>query len=663
MARMKNWMRQYIHIISIVILSLAVFLFLYGIHVIDVTNTDWLMAGGDLSQHYLGWQFFRFAPWQFQIGMMNTIAYPYSESVIFTDSIPLFSVMFKLFRGILPKEFQFFGLWGVFCFVLQGILAMRILGNYLQRKSEICLGTVFFLLTPVFIDRMYWHSALAAHFVILFAILLFIEEENQKTPVKSAVCWSIAGVFASAIHLYFLAMCAAVLAAFVVKKCLKKEWQTAAAGTAAYFLAAAAVIWILGGFSSGMDDGAPGLGYYSFNLNGFFQPCGWSSMMPEFSYYADGQSYEGFAYLGVGIFLLVFLSFCLRRMHRIRPSKTAAAALLVSAGLLFAALSNEISLGSHLLFRFDLPWWLEKLWSPFRSSGRLIWPVVYFIMIYAVCGIKNIRKKHLRSLLLFGCLTVQLIDLGPRLLEKHNEFRVEKSYRESVDTKPLDTICRDRQINHLIFMDKDRLSQDDLYTFSDFAWKREITINDFYFARNLRNPTNEVAGDFASHPQEDCIYLFGERDRMNLVSYDLHYYRVGVYYAGVKKAVDGMQEISAEDAADFSYIFTGENVDDGWDEAGVRYLAAGGCSYGPYLQLPEGNYTVIIRGENLTESYLESYSSGGGRVHEPKNLFVEDEIVQYDLILTEDVEDYEIKITNLSQNTMKISGIDLTIMR
>ena len=175
MARMKNWMRQYIHIICIVILSLAVFLFLYGIHVIDVTNTDWLMAGGDLSQHYLGWQFFRFAPWQFQIGMMNTIAYPYSESVIFTDSIPLFCVMFKLFRGILPKEFQFFGLWGVFCFVLQGILAMRILGNYLQRKSEICLGTAFFLLTPVFIDRMYWHSALAAHFVILFSILLFIE--------------------------------------------------------------------------------------------------------------------------------------------------------------------------------------------------------------------------------------------------------------------------------------------------------------------------------------------------------------------------------------------------------------------------------------------------------------------------------------------------------
>lgn len=658
MARLKNRIKQNSLIIGVVALSIAAFVFLYGVRVLDGTNTDWLMAGGDLSQHYLGWQFFRFAPWQTQVGMMNTIAYPYSESVIFTDSIPLFCVLFKLLRGILPKEFQFFGLWGVFCFVMQGILAVRILENYLQRKSEILAGAVFFLLTPVFIDRMYWHSALAAHFLILFAILLFVEEEKTESPVKSAVSWGILGAAVSSVHLYFLAMCGAVLAGFSIKKFLKKEWWAGAAGLFAYLFSAAAVVWVLGGFSSGMDDGAPGLGYYSFNLNGFFHADGWSAVMPEFSRYADGQ-YEGFAYLGLGILCLAAAAFLIRRKQKAHFTVTGAVAVFVSVVLIFAAASNEVSFGSHLLFRIPVPGWIEELWAPFRSSGRLIWPVVYFIMIYAVCGGRRSKKKYLWGIVLFVCLVIQLMDIGPKLLAKHREFRSERIYRESVDTALLNTICADREIRHLVFMEKEKLSQEDLYTFSDFAWKNEITVNDFYFARYLGSPTNEVAKDFAAHPTGDCIYLFGEDERMSLVSYDLYYYRMGKFYVGLKDAVSGIPEVQAASEADFAYVFTGENIEDGWDEAGVRHLSSGGYSYGPFLDLPAGEYSVIIRGEHLVESVLESYSSGGGKIHAMENLHIDDGMIRYDFVLEEDAEDYEIKITNLSGNIMKISEINV----
>lgn len=658
MARMREWIKQNSTVISVAALSIAFFIFLYGIRVLDVTNTEWLMAGGDLSQHYLGWQFFRFAPWQIQIGMMNTIAYPYSESIIFTDSIPLFCILFKLMRRILPEEFQFFGLWGVFCFVMQGILAVRILGNYLKRKSETLIGAVFFLLTPVFVQRMFWHSALAAHFLILLAILFFVEEEKITSPVKSALCWGALGALVSAVHLYFLAMCGAVLFGFVIKKFLKKEWWTGAVGLLSYLLTAAAVIWMLGGFSSGMDDGAPGLGYYSFNLNGFFHADGWSSILPELPYYADGQ-YEGFAYLGFGILCLAAIALLIQAKQRMPVTVTAVIAAFVSVILVAASASNEVSFGSRLLFRIPLPGWVEELWAPFRSSGRLIWPVIYFIMIYAVCGGRKIRKKYLWSIVLSVCLFIQLADIGSKLWEKHDEFRMDQSYQESVDTGTLAGICADRPIRHLVFMEKEKLSQEDLYTFSDFAWKNEITINDFYFARYLDSPIDEVARDFAAHPSDDCIYLFGEEARMSLASYDLHYYRVGGFYAGVKEAVDGMHEVEPEEEADFAYLFNGENVEDGWDEAGVRYLSPGGCSFGPFLDLPAGEYSVIIEGEHLLESSLESYSSGGFEIHEAENLYVGDTLITYDLFLPEDVQDYEIKLTNLSADIMKISAVSI----
>ena len=81
------------------LLGAAVFVFIYGVHVLDPCYTDWLLTSedGDLTQHYLGWKFYRHAPWRFPFGMIDTMAYPNETSVIFTDSIPWFAFIFKIF--------------------------------------------------------------------------------------------------------------------------------------------------------------------------------------------------------------------------------------------------------------------------------------------------------------------------------------------------------------------------------------------------------------------------------------------------------------------------------------------------------------------------------------------------------------------------------------
>ena len=93
-------------------IGMMVFIAVYGVAVLNPTYDDWLLGKGDLTQHYLGWCFYRSSDWTFPIGLTNNLAYPSYTSIIFTDSIPVLAVFFKLFSFILPDTFQYLGWWG-----------------------------------------------------------------------------------------------------------------------------------------------------------------------------------------------------------------------------------------------------------------------------------------------------------------------------------------------------------------------------------------------------------------------------------------------------------------------------------------------------------------------------------------------------------------------
>ena len=93
------------------ILGAIFFIIIYGFCVLDPTYDEWLLGKGDLTQHYLGWCFYRRSEWTFPVGLTNQLAYPTYTSVIFTDSIPVFAVFFKLLSPLLPETFQYFGLF------------------------------------------------------------------------------------------------------------------------------------------------------------------------------------------------------------------------------------------------------------------------------------------------------------------------------------------------------------------------------------------------------------------------------------------------------------------------------------------------------------------------------------------------------------------------
>lgn len=54
------------------------------------------------------------------------------SSVIFTDSIPLFAILFKILSPVLPETFQYFDFWGMISYMLQGAISAKILKKYLR---------------------------------------------------------------------------------------------------------------------------------------------------------------------------------------------------------------------------------------------------------------------------------------------------------------------------------------------------------------------------------------------------------------------------------------------------------------------------------------------------------------------------------------------------
>lgn len=208
--------------LSAAALGMITFICIYGIRVLNVTYDAWLLNGGDLSQHYLGWCFFRNSDWFFPVGLMNTIAYPNRVSVIFTDSIPLLAVIFKGLRALLPETFQYFGIWGILCFGLQGAFGALILRHYLKDEITAIIGSLFFVIAPIVIYRMFMHSALGGQWLLLFAFWLGLERD-KFSPVKKVILWSILGFLCGSIHLYFVPMCGLIMCAFLLEELIQKK--------------------------------------------------------------------------------------------------------------------------------------------------------------------------------------------------------------------------------------------------------------------------------------------------------------------------------------------------------------------------------------------------------------------------------------------------------
>ena len=497
--------------------GLVWYFFLYGRYPLYTSNVNWIYAtGGDTLKAQLGWEWFRQEPWHFPIGRIETYGYPVGTSLSFMDSIPLMAILAKLVSPLLEAKFQYLGAWELLSLVMQMFFGMLVLGEFTSSYLKRILGASLLVLSPVLLNRAFFHASLSAQWILLAAIWFIILEYRQKLWR-----WSWVAIFAITmlIHLYFVAMLVPLwgISLFFRYRREKRYWRLAVD-----VLSVAGVILVmgycLGLFGLSLNNlQESGFGYYSWNLNGFLNPINNSAVINAISTNPDGGQYEGFSYLGLGnLFLIpIALILFLQKDYSKKQLPFILPVLIISVLLAWFSMSNKAFLNSQLLYNIHLPDQILKVVSMFRSSGRFIWPVYYFVILFGlISSIRNIR--YTTPILILGII-LQLIDIQPMYSsKKQTAFGVYQSPLQS------DFWQAAANVNAHVIVLPTTDTPASLNAISIYARQNNLTLNWGYFSRADEN----LIEDYSRHTWEDLqagksdpqtIYIFWEPEFLEMV--------------------------------------------------------------------------------------------------------------------------------------------------
>ncbi len=505
------------------LLGALVFVGIYGVKILDFTNTGWLFDNDhDLRQHYIGWCAYRSDPWHFPIGLIDSLSYPNSMSVIYTDSIPLFAVVFKLFAPILPETFQYFGLFGILSFALMGGFASLLLRRFIDSDIQCATGSVFYVVSAPVIQRMYFHTALAAQWLIIAALVLFVYDDliSDRTKITG---WGLLGFLCVAIHSYFLPMAGMILAALMVTQYIaKKRYDIPMKEFLSFCIAGLVNLYVLGGFYGSSSPASYGLGTFVSNLNTFINPWEIGQMLPQLPLQNYFQ-YEGMAYLGAGIlllFVIVAAGLIFRRARGVPEEAFHSNKVYgrVTLGLTIvsfaAAVVPNISYNDIMILWIPYPSFVERALSVFRSNGRLVWPAMYILMTAAI-SFTAYTFRHTRtiaSIILAGALLLQLADMRNAFSQRYVLYTSEH---------PINTIWDDAELSDFTKGEKEFIF---LYTENDitlqtgyYAYLHGMRQNNYYYARDIEEKVREDINQYyseldAGNLREGAVYVLRNED-------------------------------------------------------------------------------------------------------------------------------------------------------
>lgn len=513
------------------IIGAILFIACGGMNILNVTNIQWF-GSGDAAQHWLGWNFFRNTPiLQWPLGINEPYGMEVSSSIVFTDSIPLFAIIFKIISFALPDTFQYTGIWILMCCMLQGLFSYELINRHTHDRFYSLLASVLFCLAPIMLFRMMGHFALSAHFLIIASFILYGMKNANKR-------WILLIAISAAIHFYITGMILSVFVAYLAKAIITKE-KTINGALSLFFVAMlglAAAMYALGYFV--IADGADGSGYglYHMDLNAFINPMySWVSALTH-PLPHQKLDYEGFAYLGAGVSFILVLGVICFAIYR-GVGRSSYPGFVMCSLLLLFAVSNNISFGGDTFIIINLPDIAYKILNIFRSSGRFIWVVIYASLAFFIIYIRHNLKRSLCLFIVATSAAMQFYDIHGMII------KVRERYSERFDmSKGLD----DSKIN-LLMSDKDKIRVvmpiDFYFDWSNIGYiasKNKASMNFGYMARFSMNAKIQQQKSiffnlYKGTYDTSTLYLFKDKWTLDHAirnisqKYDVN--RVGDYYA------------------------------------------------------------------------------------------------------------------------------------
>lgn len=596
------------------LLGALVFVALYGVRVLDPTCVDWILnnPSPDPSQHYLGWAFFRNSTVRLPyVGANYSVIYPYRTSILFTDSIPLLALLGKLFSPILPARFQYFGWWGLLCYALQGGLAQAILarlggvrpGQTAKAWASVA-GAGVLVLFPALTVRMFAHTALAANWLVLLAIWLWLRcDALLPTTRRACLAWAGMGVLCAGIHLYYLPMVGIVLVGYAVRRGLQKRGVAAVLLPVVCFCAAAlAELVLLGAFASNFA------GYSNGYLNGADLA---NLVVPGLAASWEQNVYIGFG--AVAALVLTVVSFgiaCVRgkvaavafffRRHRIWLI-AGAVVLLLDA---IAAMGNTITLGGVTLGTVPIPQVLMDFWAMFSSCARLAWLAGMLLALLACGVVLRLWNGRVAVVLLAACALLQGYGQRDELAKRFATYHDDATYTDQTRlTDPAwESLAESGRFSHLAFVSFD-FEHDEFWDLAAFAADHGWTSNSFYMGHMDGNLAAVTLAGEMNTLSADTLYVFVDEDELARDSFGLNYYRLDGILIGSVEPLDLTPDPAPETDSHAMDLRLSDVINGSVTADGVELGSGGEMMTDSWMLFP-GTYRVTLTGSGFDHSYI-----------------------------------------------------------
>ena len=220
-------------------LGLLFALWLFDVSFLLGNSVYWQAIAGDTAQHVAGYYYYIQDDWHFPIFFTRNYGYPDGVSIIFTDSVPIVSLLVKSLRGLLPGGFNVFGPWLAACYILQGVGITALVTALGYRSVAVTIAsTLLALAVPAFLIRVELAS-LPAQFLLTCALALYFHLVRGIRLSAAMGAFAVLVLLSLLIHPYLFAMVFAILAAAIAQRVLDQPrwWRSALAYSTAMAVA------------------------------------------------------------------------------------------------------------------------------------------------------------------------------------------------------------------------------------------------------------------------------------------------------------------------------------------------------------------------------------------------------------------------------------------
>jgi hypothetical protein len=455
----------------------------------------WVNDNGDAAQHYNSWILFASDNFSLPLTFTQKIAYPLGTSIVYTDSIPLFAVIFKPIYKILNYDFQYFGIYFWISSSLTFYLTWDLTRKCFKFSKASASATSLLLMTaPIACIRMSaGHESLSGHWIIMALFYLFFRSEHMTTLKLGYILFFLCFI-STGIHPYLASFVITALISIAIKKLLHQDRKSSV------FLVLVALTsfpfsLIFWGYFSNSGRGAVDL--WSANVLALFDSQYLSKFIQGIPKIEPLQ-WEGFSYLGIGVILLIIiLSFILifRSDRRILIKKnlesiTSKVAIITIFLLFVYALGNPIYIGKYKLLTIGngviySTIILNFAHEIFRATGRYMWVVNYAIVLFAFYLTQKFIPKKIASLLLIIVVLLNFYETNiyTAITVRHDlESRTNNSNYITKIPPYLSQIIAEKKPSILISYPAFGCPVEPLKTYT-WASHYKLATNNFYLAR------------------------------------------------------------------------------------------------------------------------------------------------------------------------------------